>query len=593
MWTLAAGLMLGACGTDGGELTSPTDDNGSTTGTGNSTTFTVSSPSCSEDAKLTNAYTVASAMAKNTVDHEVTSDYSIDGVTATTIALNGTTATVTGSGATVSGSTVTIGSAGTYRLSGTMTDGQVFVSTADTGLVRLVLDGASISRSTDAPLYVSKAKRAAIVLVSGTTNVLQDGTSYPTGAEQNAPLYSKVNLSIGGEGTLNVTGKIAHGIHSKDGLVIRSGRITVTAADDGIRGKDYLVVRGGTIGVTAGSDALKSNEDGDAALGYVLIAGGTFTLAAGNDAVQAETDLLMTGGTITAVTRGGSSTVIPDTLSAKGLKAGVMFVADGGTATLNTADDGLHSNANLVVNGGTFTISTGDDGVHADSAVTINGGSIDVTKSYEGIEAGKADMTFNGGRVRVVASDDGINLSGDGDGARGTGNYTIRINGGRITSLSGGDGIDSNSAIAMTGGCLLVAGPPSGPNPAIDYDRTFVMTGGFLVGTGTTSMAQAPGTASTQPSIQFTFGTARAAGGIMHIQTSAGAAVFDLAPVKGYQSLVVSSPLLTVGGSYKLYAGGTESGTATDGLYTSGQYTLGTLVQTFTLSAITNRITVP
>jgi hypothetical protein len=591
VWTLAAGLMLGACGTDSGDATSPTGGDGSTTGTG--TTFAVASPSCSEDAKLTNAYTVASAMAKNTVDHEVTSDYTIGSVTPTTIALSGTTATITGSGASISGSTVTINAAGTYRLSGTMTDGQIFVSTADTGLVRLVLDGASINRSTDTPLYVSKAKRAAIVLASGTTNVLQDGTSYPTGAEQNAPLYSKVNLSIGGEGALTVTGKIAHGIHSKDGLVIRSGRITVTAVEDGIRGKDYLVVRGGTIGVTAGGDALKSNEDGDAALGYVLIAGGTFTLTAGNDAVQAETDLLMTGGTITAITRGGSSTVIPDTLSAKGLKAGVMLVADGGTATLNTADDGVHSNANIVVNGGTFTISTGDDGVHADSAVTINGGIIDVTKAYEGIEAGKADMTFNGGRVRVVTSDDGINLSGDGDGVRGTGNYTIRINGGRITSLAGTDGIDSNSAIVMTGGCLLVASPPNGGNPAIDYDRTFVMTGGFIVGTGTTNMAQAPGTTSTQPSIQFTFGAARSAGGILHIQSSAGVSVLDLAPVKGYQSLVVSSPLLTVGGSYKLYSGGSESGTAVDGLYNSGQYTLGTLVQTFTLTGVTNRITVP
>lgn len=62
---------------------------------------------------------------------------------------------------------------------------------------------------------------------------------------------------------------------------------------------------------------------------------------------------------------------------------------------------------------------------------------------------------------------------------------------------------------------------------------------------------------------------------------------------EGYQSLVVSSPLLTVGGSYKLYSGGTESGTAVDGLYTGGQYTLGTLVQTFTLAGVTNRITVP
>lgn len=595
---IAAALLLGACSTNSDSVTAPTDDGDASstdgTGSGSTSTFSVASLSCSEDAKLTNAYTVASAMSTNTADHEVTADYNIDGVTATTIALSGTSATITGSGASVNGSTVTINAAGTYRLSGTMTDGQVFVSTSDTGLVRLVLDGASITRTTDVPLFISKAKRAAIVLASGSTNTLQDGTSYPSGAEQNAPLYSKVDLSIGGEGALTITGKVKHGIHSKDGLVIRSGRITVNAQEDGIRGKDYLVVRGGTLDVTAGGDALKSTEDGDAALGYVLLAGGTFTLTAGNDAVQAETDLLMTGGTLTAVTHGGSSVTIPDTLSAKGLKAGVILVADGGTVTLNTADDGLHSNANLVVNGGAFNISTGDDGVHADSAVTINGGTIDVTKSYEGIEAGTADMTFNGGRVRVVSSDDGINLAGNGDTAPGrpAGNYTIRITGGRITSIAGGDGFDSNANVAMSGGCLIVAGPTANNNAPIDYDGTFSMTGGFLVATGSSGMAQAPGTTSTQRSVQFTFNTTRSAGSIVHLQSSGDQAILDIAPIKAYQSLVISSPLLTAGNGYRLYTGGSESGTAVDGLYTDGKYTPGTLVQTFNVTAVTNRVSV-
>jgi hypothetical protein len=556
--------------------------------------YAVAAVTCSEDAKLSGAYTTASALAALTADHEVPTDYAWDSTTAVPVSFNGSVISTGNSEAvSISGSTVTIAKAGTYRLRGALSDGQVVVNTSDTGAVKLVLDGVSISRSADAAVSFAKSARAVVILASGSTNTLVDGSTYPSGADQNAALYAKGNLSIGGDGSLTVTGRYRHAITSKGGLVVRSGRIVATSVEDGIRGKTYLVVRGGSFTVNAGSDAFKGDKESTANAGYVLIAGGSGTLTAGNDGVQAETDLLTTGGTYTIKTRGGSSAVIADTISAKALKAERVLVVDGGSFDIDAADDALHSNSRVVVNGGTITAATADDGIHADSALTVNGGSIAISKSYEGLESGYGDLTINGGRIRVVSSDDGVNLAGNGDAPPGSAaaNYTMRITGGRLTVLASGDGLDANASVAMSGGCAFVHGPTANNNAAVDFDGGFVITGGVLAAAGSAGMAQSPGTASTQASVHVTFSSARSAGTVMQLTDASGNSLLDFAPSKTFQSLVISAPGLTRGGSYTLFSGGTVSGDAVDGVYESGRFTPGTSKLTYTQSAITTRVT--
>lgn len=577
---LAAACSSGDMTTDG--TTTPTTP----------TTGGVAALACLESGVNTNPFKVANAMAANTADHELATDYTYSAAAAIPITLDGTSATIGGTGATASGSVVTISAAGTYRVSGSLTNGQVLVNTSDTGIVRLVLDGVTISTTSGPGIAFTKAKKGVIVLAAGSTNSVTDGTTYPSGSDPDAAVYSKGNLAIGGTGALTVNARFNDGITSKDGLVIASGTFNVTSVDDGIRGKDYLVVRGGTFTVNAGGDGLKSDEDGDAALGYIRIEGGTFGITAKGDAVQAETDALIQGGTITAKTAGGSSVRIADSLSAKAIKAGVYVIVDDGVLTLDAADDGLHSNARLVVNGGTITIASGDDGIHADSALTINAGRIDITKSYEGIENTLADMTFNGGTIHIVSSDDGINLAGAGDSmGPGTSSapYTMRINGGRLVVNATGDGLDANGSIIMTGGCAIIHGPTANNNAPIDYNNTFQITGGYLIAAGSSGMAQQPGSTSTQPTLMLVFSSAKAAGSIIHIQSSAGDDLLDFAPLRSAQSLVFSAPTLTRGSSYQIYYGGSSTGTATDGVYQNGNYTAGTLGGSVTLSNVATR----
>jgi len=584
-WILPALLLtLAAC-----DSSTTGDDNGDAS-------FALTALTCNAEGVNTDPFTIADALAENAADHEVAADYTYDASSATTIALNGTSVTVSGDGATAAGSIVTVSAPGTYVLSGTLDDGQVIVNSPTDGAVKLVLSGASITSSTDSGIRVDEGDRTVLILASGTANTVTDGASYPANAEQNAAVWSDDDLSIGGTGSLTVTGRFEDGITSKDGLVIRDGTITVAAPDEGIRGKDYLVVRGGVLDVTAGGDGLKSDEDGDTDLGYVLIAGGTLTVDADGDAVTAETDALVSGGTL-SLRSGGGASVTPGDASTKGLKAGVLAMVDDGALTIDASDDGVHSDGTVVLNGGVIEIATADDAVHSDLELTINGGEITITQSYEGLESVLGDLVINGGTIDVTATDDGINLSGDGDDPNGVESagdpYDMVFNGGWVRVTSGNDGIDSNGSIVMTGGCLAIDGPVPGTQPeqgAIDYNGDFEITGGVLVAAGAAGRhAQTPGTASTQPTVAVTFSASQSAGTTVALQDGGNA--LAVSPGKTFQSLVISAPWLSTGDAVQLFEGGTVSGSSTDGLFDGGTLSGASLNETVTLSSIITAVT--
>jgi hypothetical protein len=76
----------------------------------------------------------------NVEDHEDPEDYVWDNSEVIGITLNGNSITVNPAvNATVDGSKVTITSAGTYRISGSLTDGQVIVNATGKALIFTVL----------------------------------------------------------------------------------------------------------------------------------------------------------------------------------------------------------------------------------------------------------------------------------------------------------------------------------------------------------------------------------------------------------------------------------------------------------------------
>lgn len=537
------------------------------------------------------------------------------------IVLNNTSITVEGEGATVENNIVTITSGGTYEITGTLDDGQIIVDSEDEINVYIILNGVNISCSNSAPIYVKNAKNTILTLADNSENYISDGSNYiyeelnedgTVTDEPNACIFSKDDLTINGNGSLTVTGNYNNGIASKDDLKITAGIVNVTAANNGLKGKDSVTIKGGDITVTSTGDGIQADNTTDTTKGYIIIEDGNINVTSGEDGIQAETTISILDGEINVISGGGSSNAAThaesfkigpwatseststssETGSTKALKAGVDITVDGGNITIDSADDSIHTNDTVNINGGKFSIKAGDDGIHADNTLTLNGGDIVINESYEGIEA--TDIMVNSGNINLVASDDGINAAGGNDTSQ-TGGFfggdpfssssgTITINNGYIVVDAAGDGIDANGSITMNDGTVIVNGPENGGNGALDYDTTFDINGGTFVAAGSSQMAQGPSDSSTQASINVSLATSYSES-IVSVLDSNGNIILSFIPAKTCDSIIISSPKLTVGSDYSLYCGGSSTGTETNGLYTEGTVSGGSELTSFTLSS--------
>ena len=116
------------------------------------------------------------------------------------IRLSGNSAQCDSDAVQISGSTVTITEEGTYILSGTLEDGMVIVDAEDTDKIHLVLDGAAISNSTSAAVYVREADKVFLTTAADTENTLSNGGTFTAIDDNNidAVIFSKQDLTLNG-----------------------------------------------------------------------------------------------------------------------------------------------------------------------------------------------------------------------------------------------------------------------------------------------------------------------------------------------------------------------------------------------------------
>lgn len=502
---------------------------------------------------------------------------------------------IEGTGCKADGSRLKIKEAGTYEISGTLSNGSIYVNVDNESEVHLILNGVTVHNESSAALFCKKAAKVTVTLAEGTVNTLTDGASYVFEEgedEPDATLYAKHDLVINGTGKLTVTSAYGDAIKGKDSLYILGGELMVTSSDDGIVGRDLLYVSDGVFTINAASDALKSTNDTDTSLGNIVIDGGAFSVIAGTDGIQAENTLTINGGTFTIETGGGAANASVKTeefgfggpwgrwgnqwnttteetgepvASAKGLKAGTLLTVTGGTFALDTSDDAMHANRNVTISGGDFVIASGDDGVHADETLWISGNSrLQITKSYEGIEALK--IVIDGGEMDITASDDGLNAAGGADssgfgrpgaGTFGKGESEMTINGGVLTVNAEGDGLDSNGNLTINGGLVWVFGPTSGGNGVLDYDGTFCMNGGTLLGVGTSDMAQTPAQTSGQYSLAAVLPSAAQAGSVIEIVIDGETVISKTSP-KRFHYIVASDAAFAAEAEVAVVVDGSE-----------------------------------
>jgi hypothetical protein len=538
------------------------------------------------------------------------SDYVWDESDVNEIILNGRSVIEDSEGVVVSGTIIKIILAGTYRFSGVLNDGQIIVNTSDEKIVRLLLNGVSITCSNSSPVFIKKAAKVLVDLADSTENYLEDGSSYvlDNEGEPGATVFSKSYLSFSGNGKLSISANYQDGIVSKDGLVIKNGILDVRAIDDGIRGKDYLIIKDGRLNIESGGDGIKSDNDINSGYGKIIIESGNIIINASGDGITAQNNISVLSGTLNITTGGGAgnstgsgttsmggrpggtSGGYSGTTSAKGIKSTGSITIDNGTFMVNSADDALHTDGTFTLNGGTLTMATGDDAIHAEGSVTINGDTLIITKSYEGIES--PSITVNKGYISLVSTDDGFNAT-KGNATEANDGSSLVINGGYVVvNSSAGDGIDSNGNVIITGGIIIVHGPQSQPEVGFDINGTFNVSGGLLIGTGPNSgnMIEAPGNSSGQYSVKTTISSGISSNTLFHIQDTEGNDLVTFKPFRNQYYIVFSSAQLKSGSTYHIYLGGSSTGVNNNGLFTGGTYSGGTFRKSFTLSGKTTNI---
>ena len=560
-----------------------------------STGSTLSATSTPSDASTAAAPSVSTKYAQTIDVSGAFSDRDLDGSydesKATRIALLDGGTTVTGNEATVSGNTVTITAAGTYLISGTLSEGQIKVEANEADKVQLVLSGATVTSANSAALHVAKADKVFLTLADGSENTLATSGAYAAADDSaiDGAIFSRSDLSVNGGGSLAVSSAEGNGIVCKDDLVLASGTAKVTAAKHAIQVNDSVRIAGGSYTLRAGTDGIHAKNDENSKLGYIYVAGGSLDITA--------------------------------------------------------ESDGFDANYVLRVDGGTITVSAGDDGLHAESDLSVNGGDITVTKSNEGLEG--ARVTIAGGTQDVAASDDGVNASGDPDdsdsssdtdddssknnapssdrpGTAGSGQMTGRqespaqdqggrgdstppqgrqggqgngappqgdqgdsappqegkggmaagadesayllITGGTLTVKADGDGLDSNGALEVSGGEVYVNGPTSDGDSAIDYGdgSTATITGGTVVALGSTGMAEGFGNSSTQGSMLVS--ASGNTGDTVTLSDSSGKVLCSYVAQKGFACVLVSAPGVEQGKSYTLKVGSNSIDVTLDGI---------------------------
>ena len=410
--------------------------------------------------------------------------------------------TVSGSSVSLEGSVFTISSAGTYTLSGKLSDGQVIVNAGDSDDVTLVLNGADISCSTGAPILVVNGDNVVIEASAGTANSVSDNrTSISSSENYDAAVYSACDLDLTGTGSLSVTSKAGNGVKTKDDLGISSLTLSVNAPGNALKGNDSVTIKSGTLDLVSTGDAGIKTSNAD--------------------------------------------------VSSKGNQKGSIVIS-GGTVNISASGDGLHAEYNIEISGSSvINISTEDDAVHAEQQIIISGGTLGITKSHEGLEGNVIDIS--GGEIYVAASDDGLNAA-----ASGSSTPLINISGGYlevVTSSGDTDAVDSNGNFTMSGGTVIIkAGSASGGMAgSVDVDGSVKVTGGTIIAFG--GIASTPASGSVNTFIQSD--TSFAAGSYV-LEDASGSQIASFELGGNYSSVWIASGKIQLNGTYSLSRGGAE-----------------------------------
>lgn len=440
------------------------------------------------------------------------------------VVYNGTTATVavadniaqyltvTQSGAHVSiAQNDSLASEITYKLSGTSTDGEFYMSGSYKATIEL--NGLTLTNVTPAysgaAIHIQNSKRINVKVITGTTNTLADAT---TGSQKGC-LYVKGHAEFKQQGTLNVVGNLKHAIKAGEYISVKNATINVTSAvGDGISCNEYFLMESGTINISGTEDdGIQCDLDGDTSTGEttdhededsgnIYISGGNITIncaAIAAKGIKSVGDIYISDDAVINVTTSGKGmwdTEDLETKAACGISADGNIDISGGTISLTSTGSGgkgMKCDGFMNISGGDITIVTSgalyyNNGTTENTNYTGNTDNVnsDYYSSPKGIKAGlktengnsytySGGMAISGGNIKVTTS----GTNGEGIESK----NTLEISGGEIFVNAYDDGINCAQNLTVTGGFIYSR---SANNDGMDANGNFYINGGLVYAIG-------------------------------------------------------------------------------------------------------------
>lgn len=381
-----------------------------------------------------------------------------------------------------------ISNSGTYIFSGDYENTTITIeidTEVDEDYVYIIFDNTTISTTESRLIDVISAEKLVIQTTETSVNYLTQDYDSSLDTETSAVIYSKSDVIISGDGTLNIETNSNDAINGRDDVIIEDTNLYIEASGDGIVGRDYLAITNSNITVYSGADSLKSSNT-ESGKGDILIESGTYYIYSDGDGISASNTLQINDGNFEIESGGGYTGILKEIVvgeggtdqsylietSGKSLK-GYNIIINNGNFDLSSYEDAIHSDYDLYIAGGDITINAGDDGVHANNNLVIDDASLLIENAYEGLEGNS--ITINGGVIDAYVYDDAMNSSGE-DGI-------LTITGGEIYLYSVGDGIDSNGDFLMTGGTIIIENEAiyTMGDYSVDIAGSIEVTGGSIV----------------------------------------------------------------------------------------------------------------
>lgn len=177
---------------------------------------------------------------------------------------------------------LTIRKPGNYVLSGEAENLKLVVNVYADEAVHLILDQVEMHSQDGPAIYVKQAGKMLLTVKEGTQNTISDGTEYASDAE--ACIFSNSDLTINGEGQLNVYGYYHDAVRSKDLVKVLDCQIYILSQNDGIRGNDGIVCKNSEVQIESKGTGMLTNN----AEGFVAVSGGSLKITAGENAIYAD-----------------------------------------------------------------------------------------------------------------------------------------------------------------------------------------------------------------------------------------------------------------------------------------------------------------